>query len=112
MNIFVARLSYNLTSEDLQQAFEEFGMVDSAKVVIDHETGRSKGFGFVEMPDSDQANAAIQALNESELDGRQIIVKEALPREERRPSGGGEQRRGGRKNYGGGGGGGYGGDRY
>ncbi len=108
MNIFVARLSYNLTSEDLQEAFEEFGMVDSAKVIIDHETGRSRGFGFVEMPDTEQANAAINALNESELDGRRIVVKEALPREERRGGGGG-----GRGGYGGGGRGGYGGgDRY
>lgn len=112
MNIFVAKLDYNTSSEDLQAAFEQFGAVDSAKVIMDRDTGRSKGFGFVEMADDDEAYAAIEALNESEMDGRTIVVKKARPKEDR---GGG----GGRGGYGGGGGGrggygnrgGYGGNR-
>ncbi|WP_304236286.1 RNA-binding protein [Jiulongibacter sediminis] len=95
MNIFVAKLSFNTDDEGLREAFEEFGSVDSAKVIMDNQTGRSKGFGFVEMENDDEALEAIQALNESELDGRTIVVKKAEPRGER--SGGGN--RGG---YGGG----------
>ncbi|MEM9849024.1 MAG: RNA-binding protein, partial [Bacteroidota bacterium] len=96
MNIFVAKLDYGVTSEELQEAFEAYGAVDSAKVIMDRDTGRSKGFGFVEMPDDDEAYAAIDALNESEMNGREIVVKKA---EDRRGGGGG---RGG---YGRGGGG-------
>lgn len=88
MNIFVARLNYDTTSEGLQAAFEEFGMVSSAKVIMDRETGRSKGFGFVEMDNDDEAYAAIEALNESDLDGRAIVVKKARPRSENRGGGG------------------------
>ena len=104
MNIFVARLDYETSSEDLQTLFEQYGEVESAKVIMDRDTGRSKGFGFVEMPNDDEGYAAIEALNESELDGREVVVKKAAPRENR---GGG----GGRGGYGGGGGGrgGYGG---
>ncbi|GAA0890699.1 hypothetical protein GCM10009122_03780 [Fulvivirga kasyanovii] len=82
MNIFVAKLNYRTTSEELQRQFEAFGEVTSAKVIFDRETQRSKGFGFVEMPDDDAAREAIQALNESEFDGRTIVVKEARPKTE------------------------------
>jgi RNA recognition motif-containing protein len=83
MNIFVAKLSYQTESDELREAFEAFGTVDSAKVVFDKETNRSKGFGFVEMPNDDEAQAAIAALNDSELAGRTIVVKKAEPRENR-----------------------------
>ncbi len=104
MNIFVAKLNFKTESDDLRSAFEAFGEVSSAKVIMDHATNRSKGFGFVEMPNDDEARAAISNLNESELDGSTIVVKEA----EDRPRGGG-----GGGGYGGnrGGGGGYGGNR-
>ncbi|MFY9256999.1 MAG: RNA-binding protein [Fuerstiella sp.] len=100
-NIFVGSLAWGTTSEGLEQAFAQYGVVTSAKVINDRETGRSKGFAFVEMETG--GDEAIQALNGSDLDGRQIVVNEARPREER--GGGG----GGRGGYGGGGGGGYGG---
>ncbi len=80
MNIFVARLNYDTRESDLQYAFEEFGAVDSAKIIMDRGTGRSKGFGFVEMPNDDEANEAIRELNDQDLDGRAIVVKEAEPR--------------------------------
>ena len=103
MNIFVASLSFSSTDDDLQRLFEQFGTVDSAKVILDRETGRSRGFGFVEMPNADEANAAIENLNDVDVDGRNIIVKEARPREERGGGGGGYNRGGGnRGGYGGG----------
>ena len=108
MNIFVARLDYDTSSEDLQTLFEQYGEVDTAKVIMDRDTGRSKGFGFVEMPNDDEGYAAIEALNESELDGREIVVKKAAPREKRDNRGGGGYGRGGGGGYGGGRGG-YGG---
>lgn len=80
MNIFVAKLNYATSEDALRQAFEEFGTVDSAKVIMDRETQRSKGFGFVEMPNDDEGNQAISSLNETELDGRTIVVKKANPR--------------------------------
>ncbi|GIL23364.1 MAG: hypothetical protein BroJett042_18770 [Bacteroidota bacterium] len=80
MNIFVARLNFKTRSEELQAAFAKFGQVTSAKVVKDRETGRSKGFGFVEMPNDEEAKQAIAALNETELDGRTIVVKPANPK--------------------------------
>ncbi|MEQ8704985.1 MAG: RNA-binding protein [Phaeodactylibacter sp.] len=89
MNIFVAKLNYDTRESDLQYAFEEFGVVDSAKIIMDRDTGRSKGFGFVEMPNDDEARAAINALNDQELDGRTIVVKEAEPRGNRGGGGGG-----------------------
>ncbi len=98
MNIFVAKLNFKTTSEDLLALFERFGEVTSAKVIMDKLTNRSKGFGFVEMPDETEAYAAINDLNDSEVDGRTIVVKKARPKEE-----GGFERRGGN----GGGGGGY-----
>lgn len=100
-NLYVGNLSYSVTSDDLQDAFGQYGTVTSAQVVMDRETGRSRGFGFVEM--SDGADAAIDALNGADLKGRNISVNEARPREERRGGGGGGGR-GGRGGYGGGGG--------
>ena len=82
MNIFVAKLDFSTTSEDLRSAFEQYGEVSSAKVVDDKFTGKSKGFGFVEMPNDDEANDAIGALNDSEMAGKTIVVKEADPKEE------------------------------
>jgi RNA recognition motif-containing protein len=103
--LYVGNLSYNIRDDDLQQAFAQFGTVTSAKVMMDRDTGRSKGFGFVEMGSDPEAQAAINAMNGQALDGRAIVVNEARPREER-PGG---YRGGGGGGYGGGGGGGYGG---
>ena len=80
MNIFIAGISYNLSNADLGELFEEFGEVISAKIVMDRETGRSKGFGFVEMPNDDEAKEAIKQLNGAEYVGRSMVVKEALPK--------------------------------
>jgi RNA recognition motif-containing protein len=80
MNIFVARLNFKTTQETLEAAFAQFGSVSSAKIVKDRDTNRSKGFGFVEMENDTEANAAIAALNETELDGRTIVVKPANPK--------------------------------
>lgn len=77
MNIFVARLNFKTRLEDLESAFAQFGQVTTAKIVTDRDTGRSKGYGFVEMASDEEANAAIAALNETELDGRAIVVKPA-----------------------------------
>ena len=85
MNIFVGNLSYNTTEEDLQEAFQEFGQVDSARVIQDRETQRSRGFGFVEMPNDDEARAAVEAMDGKELDGRPLKVNEARPRVDKRP---------------------------
>jgi len=104
MNIYISNLSYRLKDEDLKTVFEEYGEVSSAKIIIDHETGRSKGFGFVEMPDNDAAVKAIKELNEAEYDGKVITVNEAKPREDRpRGNFGGGDRRPGGFNGGGGG---------
>ncbi len=100
--LYVGNLSYDTTDSDLRQLFEEYGTVESAQAIMDRETGRSKGFGFVEMPSDQEAQAAIDALNGQEVNGRALTVNEAKPREDR---GGG----GGRGGYGGGGGGGGGG---
>ena len=80
MNIFVAKLNFKTKKEDLERAFSQFGEVSSAKVVTDRDTGRSKGFGFVEMPNDEEALRAIAELNEKELDGRTIVVKPANPK--------------------------------
>lgn len=85
MNIFVAKLSFDTDDAGLRQAFEEFGAVNSAKVIFDNYTGKSKGFGFVEMAEQAQGNAAIRGLNDSELDGRTIVVKQAEERAQRSP---------------------------
>ena len=101
MNIFVAKLSFDTREDDLGEVFEEFGEVSSVSVITDKFTGKSKGYAFVEMPNDDEAKSAINELNDSELDGRTIVVKKAEPRESRGGGGGG-----GRGGFGGGGGGG------
>jgi RNA recognition motif-containing protein len=101
-NLYVGNLSYNTTGSDLEQLFGAHGTVQSAEVIADRETGRSKGFGFVQMGSDAEAQAAIAALNGKDQDGRPLTVNEAKPREDRPRGGGG----GG---YGGGGGGGRGG---
>ncbi|MEO8122911.1 MAG: RNA-binding protein [Burkholderiales bacterium] len=107
--LYVGNLAYAVRDEELQQAFGQYGSVTSAKVMMDRETGRSKGFGFVEMGTDAEAQAAISGLNGQALEGRAIVVNEARPREERPGGfGGGGGRSGGGGGYGGGGGG-YGG---
>jgi cold-inducible RNA-binding protein len=102
MNLFVAGLPYDLDDQELKEIFEEFGTVTSAKVILDKETRKSRGFGFVEMPDATEAQTAIKELDGSGLDDKTLAVKVA---EERKPSsGGGGGFRGGRDNRGGGGG--------
>src|SRR5580700_6253738 len=105
--LYVGNLSYSTTSSDLEQLFAQHGTVSSAEIISDRETGRSKGFGFVEMGTDEEAQAAIAALNGQENNGRTLTVNEAKPREDRPRGGGGGG--GGRGGYGGGGGGGYGG---
>ncbi len=117
MNIFVARLDYSTTSETVREVFSEFGEVSDVKIIMDKETGRSKGYGFVEMPNDDEGMNAINTLNGSEIDGREIVAKKSEPREnnnDRRGGGGGGFNRGGgnrrynnRDDRRGGGGGGY-----
>jgi cold-inducible RNA-binding protein len=89
VRIYVGNLSYSTNEEALRVKFSEFGEVEEAKVISDYDTGRSRGFGFVTMPNDAEANAAIEALNGTELDGRTLKVNEARPRGER---GGGRQR--------------------
>ncbi len=120
MNIYVGNLPFSYTSADLEKLFTKHGTVSSAQVVTDRTTGRSRGFGFVEMSSDDEGRAAITALAEVDIDGRRLTVNEARPRTERRPEGrgggyggggyggGGGGRSGGGGGYGGGGGG-YGG---
>jgi RNA recognition motif-containing protein len=108
--LYVGNLSYNVRDDDLQQAFAQYGTVSSAKVMMDRDTGRSKGFGFVEMGSDPEAQAAINGMNGQALDGRAIVVNEARPREERPGGfGGGGGSRGGFGGGGGTGGGGFGG---
>ena len=113
--LYVGNLAYSVRDESLQAAFGQFGTVTSAKVMMDRETGRSKGFGFVEMGSDAEAQAAINGMNGQALDGRPLVVNEARPREERPGGfGGGGGSRSGGGGYGGGGssgggGGGYGG---
>lgn len=85
MNIYVGNLSYNMQETELKETFEEYGTVESAKIIIDRMTNRSKGFGFVEMPDDEEAKTAISELDGKEIGGRPLKVNEARPREERRP---------------------------
>lgn len=89
MNIFVGNLSYDSKDEDLETAFAVHGQVQSAKVIMDRMTGRSRGFGFVEMPNNQEGQAAIDALNGADLQGRPLTVNQAKPREERGGGGGG-----------------------
>jgi RNA recognition motif-containing protein len=108
--LYVGNLAYSVRGDSLLQAFSPFGTVTSAKVMMDRETGRSKGFGFVEMGSDAEAQAAINGMNGQAIDGRAVVVNEARPREERPGGfGGGGGRSGGGGGYGGGGGGGYGG---
>ncbi|MDR3570031.1 MAG: RNA-binding protein [Syntrophobacteraceae bacterium] len=120
MNIYVGNLAARTTEQELREAFESFGEVDSAKIIKDNFTGKSRGFGFVVMPSQEQAQAAIEGLNGKELEGSPLTVNEAKPRENRggggggggrpgggggRPGGGGGGRPGGGGGFGGGGGG-------
>ena len=109
MNIYVGNLAYSVTEQDLLQAFSEFGTVNSAKIITDRDSGRAKGFAFVEMAEKSDGIKAIAALNGKEINQRAVVVNEARPREERGGGGGG-----GRGGYGGGGnrGGRGGGNRY
>ena len=107
--LYVGNLAYSVRDDSLTQAFAQFGTVTSAKVMMDRETGRSKGFGFVEMGSDAEAQAAINGMNGQQLQGRPLVVNEARPREERPGGFGGGGGGGGRGGYGGGGGGGYGG---
>ena len=96
MNIYVGNLSFDATDDDLREAFESFGTVDTANVIRDHYSGRSRGFGFVEMPESAEAEAAIAGLDGQEVAGRSVKVNEARPRPprgDRRGGGGGGRRR-------------------
>lgn len=127
-NIYVGNLPWSTTTDDLYAMFQQYGAVNRAQVVTDRETGRSRGFGFVEMPNEAEANAAIAALNNQPMNGRPLTVNVAKPREGSGNGGGGgggrgyggsSSRRGGGYGGGGGGGGGYnggygggGGDRY
>lgn len=80
MNIYIGNLNYRVREEDLRQVMEEYGTVDSVKIIKDRETGKSKGFAFVEMADDAAAKKAIEELNEAEYEGRQMVVKEARPK--------------------------------
>jgi RNA recognition motif-containing protein len=111
MKLYVGNLSFNTSTQDLEQMFGEIGTVESTNIIEDRDTGRSRGFGFVEMSTKEEGENAISTLNGKEIDGRQLTVNEAKPREN---NGGGGNRGGGRGGYGGGGGnrgggGGYGG---
>ncbi len=99
MRIYVGNLSYEVTDDKLNAMFTEYGPVDSATVIIDRDTGRSKGFGFVEMSDLNQAQTALSGLDGTDLDGRSITVNEARPREPRRDNRGGGGYGGGRNRY-------------
>jgi RNA recognition motif-containing protein len=107
--LYVGNLAYSVRDESLHQAFSQFGTVTSAKVMMDRDTGRSKGFGFVEMGSDAEAQSAINGMNGQALEGRAVVVNEARPREERPGGFGGGGGGGGRGGYGGGGGGGGGG---
>ena len=112
--LYVGNLAYRVSSSDLEQLFSQYGSVQSAEVISDRDTGRSKGFGFVEMSNDAEARAAIDALHDQEHDGRRLTVNEARPREDRGGGGGyggggGGRGRGGGGGGDGGGGGGYGG---
>lgn len=110
VNIYVGNLAWGCTNDDLMQLFSQHGTVARAQVILDRETGRSRGFGFVEMPNEAEAKVAVEALNNFNFQGRPLTVNEARPREPRPGGGGGGYGGGGGgRGYGGGGGGGYGG---
>ena len=83
MNIYVGNMAYSMTEDELRDLFSNYGTVSSARLVTDRDTGRAKGFGFVEMADANEANAAIEAINGTKQGGRELVVNEARPREER-----------------------------
>ena len=105
MNIYVSNLSFNTNDAELHELFSKFGEVSSAKVIMDRESGRSRGFGFVEMPSSDEGKDAMLGLNNKEVEGRAMSVSIAKEREERTGGGGGNRGGGYSNNRGGGGGG-------
>ena len=110
MNLYISNLSYNISDEDLRQLFADYGEITSAKVIMDRETGRSRGFGFVELSDDELAKKAIEELNQASYDGKVINIAEARPREDRGDRGGRfNNNRGG--GYGSNRGGGYGSNR-
>ena len=102
--LYVGNLPYSVSDSDLQAMFAPFGTVESAQVIVDRDTGRSKGFGFVEMSSPQEGQAAIEALHDKDVGGRKLVVNEARPREERGGGGGrgGDGGRGGRGGFGGG----------
>ena len=104
--LYVGNLPYSVSDSDLQAMFTPFGTVESAQVIVDRDTGRSKGFGFVEMSSPQEGQAAIEGLHDKDVGGRKLVVNEARPREERGGGGGrgGDGGRGGRGGFGGGGG--------
>jgi RNA recognition motif-containing protein len=121
MKLYVGNLPYNMSDSELEQVFSQFGTVQSVQIIMDRDTGRSRGFAFVEMSSSDEGQAAIAALHDKDVGGRKLTVNEARPREERSSGGGGGRgayggggggRGGSRGGYGGGGGGGGRGGRY
>ena len=116
MNIYIGNLSLDVTEDDLKTAFEAYGQVETIKIIKDNYTGKSKGFGFVEMPDNSEAQSAINGLNDKEFKGKTLTVNVARPRTEgNRPGGGHGGGRGGRPGFGGGGRGGrqgFGGKRW
>ncbi|MDR2920733.1 MAG: RNA-binding protein [Tannerella sp.] len=112
MNIYVSNLSYSTEAESLEQLFADYGEITSVKIITDRETGRSRGFGFVEMPNDAEGQKAIDELNETEFEGKTINVNVARPRTERSNGGGGFNRGGGGGYNRGGGGGGYNRNRY
>ena len=89
MNIYIGNLSYNVTDQDLQKLFEEYGKVERSNIISDRETGRSKGFGFIEMPEQSEGQKAIEELDGQDVDGRDIRVNEARPKEDKPRGGGG-----------------------
>lgn len=111
VNIYVGNLSFRATEDEVKEAFARFGEVAKVSIIVDRETGRSRGFAFVEMQNADEAKAAVEGLNDQEVAGRRISCNEARPREPRPSFGGGGGGGGRRGGGGGGGGGGYRGDR-
>ena len=102
MKLYVGNLSFSTSTQDLEKMFGEIGTVESTNIIEDRETGRSRGFGFIEMSSKEEGQNAISTLNGKEIDGRALTVNEAKPREERSGGGGNRGGGGGRSNYGGG----------
>ncbi len=101
MNIYISNLNFRTSNESLEQLFAQYGEVSSANIITERETGRSRGFGFVEMPDDEAGQKAIDALNETDFEGKTIVVNIARPKEDRGNRGGGFNRGGNRGGYGG-----------